>query len=83
MEDGQRDLELILEEEEPLKYRIGSTFIETPLETIQGNIEQDLAQLKEDLESLHQKKKELEATSLRLKAVLNGKFGDSIKLDAS
>ena len=75
-------MELILEEEEPIKFRLGSTFYSLPLEAAQRRVEGALEEARGSLEATRQEQGKLESTLGDLKRTLESKFGDQVRLEA-
>ena len=74
---------MVLDEEEPIKFRIGPSFYELPLEDAQKRVKKEIESVKEELKVEMAKKAQLDAQIEELKKRLYGKFGDEIMLELS
>lgn len=82
-EDCLRDMELILDEEEPVKFRIGATFFALPLEGAQQRVQAGRDAFREELAGLRERQAAAEQQLAGLKRTLEAKFGDQIRLEAA
>lgn len=81
MEDGLKDLELVLDEDELIRYQFGSGLASMSFEEAKGRLEKELETKKNHLARLHDDKAALDTQMSGLKRTLSGKFGDAIRLD--
>lgn len=73
--------ELILTDEEVVRFQIGEVFAHVPKEEVETRIEQMKEVTSKNLEKLEEEKDSILAQMAELKKVLYGKFGDSINLE--
>lgn len=81
LDDSSTDMDLVLEEDEPVRVRCGTGFAAIPLEDAKERIEADLRGKRADLAALAGKKDQLEVQMAALRRTLYGKFGDALKLE--
>lgn len=74
---------MVLDEEEPIKFRIGPSFYELSLEDAQKRVKDEIESVKEELKIETAKKAQLDIQIEDLKKRLYGKFGDEIMLELS
>jgi len=80
LEDLSTELELA-DEDEPVMYKVGETFVHIPLSEAQERLQQDQEALQKDMSDLKERVDECESTMKELKVILYGKFGKAINLD--
>ncbi|KAF7137367.1 hypothetical protein RHSIM_Rhsim07G0074100 [Rhododendron simsii] len=73
--------ELILTDEEVVRFQIGEVFAHVPKEEVEGRIELMKEANGKNLEKLEQEKDSIVAQMADLKKILYGKFKDSINLE--
>ncbi|KAJ9180085.1 hypothetical protein P3X46_008371 [Hevea brasiliensis] len=73
--------ELILTDEEVVRFQIGEVFAHVPKEEVETRIEQMKEASSKNLEKLEEEKDSVLAQMSELKKILYGKFGDSINLE--
>ncbi|KAK2402842.1 putative prefoldin subunit [Trifolium repens] len=73
--------ELILTDEEVVRFQIGEVFAHVPKDEVESKIEQLQEATTQKLEKLEEEKQSMVAQMSELKKVLYGKFGDSINLE--
>ncbi|KAK3024582.1 hypothetical protein RJ639_044324, partial [Escallonia herrerae] len=73
--------ELILTDEEVVRFQIGEVFAHVPKEEVERRIEQMKETTDRNLEKLEQEKEMILAQMAELKKILYGKFKDSINLE--
>ncbi|WJX19343.1 Prefoldin subunit 4 [Trifolium repens] len=73
--------ELILTDEEVVRFQIGEVFAHVPKDEVESKIEQLQEATTQKLEKLEEEKQSVVAQMSELKKVLYGKFGDSINLE--
>ncbi|KAF2287710.1 hypothetical protein GH714_002403 [Hevea brasiliensis] len=73
--------ELILTDEEVVRFQIGEVFAHVPKEEVETRIEQMKEVSSKNLEKLEEEKDSVLAQMSELKKILYGKFGDSINLE--
>ncbi|KAI8546072.1 probable prefoldin subunit 4 [Rhododendron vialii] len=73
--------ELILTDEEVVRFQIGEVFAHVPREEVEGRIELMKEANGKNLEKLEQEKDSIVAQMAELKKILYGKFKDSINLE--
>lgn len=81
MEDGLKDMELVLDEDEPIRYEFGTGLVSMSFEEAKERLEKELETKKKILARLHDDKAALVTQMSGLKRTLSGKFGDAIRLD--
>lgn len=74
-------MELVLDEDEPVKYVFGLGTVDVPFEVAKDRVAGELKEKKGELERFRAQKAELEVRIATLKRALSGKFGDAIRLD--
>ncbi|CAG8508711.1 4275_t:CDS:2 [Funneliformis caledonium] len=80
LDDLTSELELV-EVGEPVKYKIGESFINLPVEQAIERIEKDQEILTQELEQLQHNMDDMNGQMRQLKAHLYGKFGKAINLE--
>ncbi|KAL5507482.1 hypothetical protein ACEPAH_6938 [Sanghuangporus vaninii] len=80
LDDLAMELELA-DEEQPILYRIGETFVHLPLPRALKRLENDNTALNEDISKLGDQAEECEKEMKKLKVTLYSKFGSAINLD--
>ncbi|KAI9013081.1 hypothetical protein BC832DRAFT_590041 [Gaertneriomyces semiglobifer] len=80
LDDLTGELELA-DEDEPVKYKIGDSFVTLTLEECMKRIEDEREALDRDMEGLSEKMSGVQDKMGELKVLLKTKFGDSINLD--
>ncbi|GAU21911.1 hypothetical protein TSUD_34080 [Trifolium subterraneum] len=73
--------ELILTDEEVVRFQIGEVFAHVPKDEVESRIEQMQEATSQKLEKLEEEKKSVVAQMSELKKILYGKFGESINLE--
>ncbi|KAL3829867.1 hypothetical protein ACJIZ3_018669 [Penstemon smallii] len=73
--------ELILTDEEIIRFQIGEVFVHLPNEEVETRIEQMKEVTSKDLEKLMEEKESILAQMAELKKILYAKFKDSINLE--
>lgn len=73
--------ELILTDEEVVRFQIGEVFAHVSKEEVETRIEQMKEVTSKNLEKLEEEKDSILAQMAELKKILYGKFGDSINLE--
>ncbi|KAK2966155.1 hypothetical protein RJ640_006435 [Escallonia rubra] len=73
--------ELILTDEEVVRFQIGEVFAHVPKEEVESRIEKMKETTDRNLEKLEQEKEMILAQMAELKKILYGKFKDSINLE--
>lgn len=73
--------ELILTDEEVVRFQIGEVFAHVPREEVENRIEEMKAATDKNLEKLEEEKESILAQMAALKKILYGKFKDSINLE--
>ncbi|KAG9155991.1 hypothetical protein Leryth_012068 [Lithospermum erythrorhizon] len=73
--------ELILTDEEIVRFQIGEVFAHVPKEEVETRIEQMNEVTSKNLEKLEVEKKSVVVQMAELKKILYGKFKDSINLE--
>ncbi|KAI5676910.1 hypothetical protein M9H77_07860 [Catharanthus roseus] len=73
--------ELILTDEEVVRFQIGEVFAHVPKEEVESRIEELKEATSKNLEKLEEEKESVLAQMAELKKVLYGKFKDSINLE--
>lgn len=81
LDDAVKELELVLDEDEPISYRCGSGFIQASFEEAQGKLQQDLDERRAELTGLLAKQGVLAGEMEALRRVLYDRFGDAIRLE--
>lgn len=79
MEDASN--ELILTDEEVVRFQIGEVFAHVPKDEVEGRIEQMKEVTSQKLEKLEEEKESVLAQMAELKKILYAKFNDSINLE--
>ncbi|KAF8634276.1 hypothetical protein AX17_004232 [Amanita inopinata Kibby_2008] len=80
LDDLATELELA-DEEEPVLYRIGETFLHMPLPQAQRRLEKDQEDVSSRLSSIMETSGDCEKQMKELKVALYAKFGKAINLD--
>ncbi|XP_010553758.1 PREDICTED: probable prefoldin subunit 4 [Tarenaya hassleriana] len=73
--------ELILADEEIVRFQIGEVFVHVPREEVETRIEEMKEATSKDLEKLEEEKETIVAQMAELKKILYAKFKDSINLE--
>lgn len=73
--------ELILTDEDVVRFQIGEVFAHVPKEEVESRIEQMKEVTSKNLEKLEEERDSMVAQMSELKKILYGKFGDSINLE--
>ncbi|EPS72345.1 hypothetical protein M569_02415, partial [Genlisea aurea] len=73
--------ELILTDEETVRFQIGEVFAHVPKDEVEKRIEEMKEVSSKNLEKLEQEKESILSQMAELKTVLYGKFKDSINLE--
>nr|DAD19747.1 TPA_asm: hypothetical protein HUJ06_021210 [Nelumbo nucifera] len=73
--------ELILTDDEVVRFQIGEVFAHMPREEVESRIEQMKEVTSKNLEKLEEEKDSVLAQMAELKRILYGKFKDSINLE--
>ncbi|XP_050141654.1 probable prefoldin subunit 4 [Malus sylvestris] len=73
--------ELILTDEEVVRFQIGEVFAHVPKEEVESRIEEMQEATSKSLEKLEEEKASILAQMAELKKILYGKFKDSINLE--
>ena len=79
MEDASN--ELILTDEEVIRFQIGEVFAHVPKDEVENRIEQINKVTSQKLEKLEEEKESILAQMAELKKILYAKFNDSINLE--
>ncbi|KAF5385813.1 hypothetical protein D9615_002605 [Tricholomella constricta] len=80
LDDLATELELA-DEDEPVLYRVGETFLHMPLPRALKRLEKDQSEIDERISSLSASTEECESKMKELKVTLYAKFGRAINLD--
>ncbi|KAK1288343.1 putative prefoldin subunit 4 [Acorus calamus] len=73
--------ELILSDEEVVRFQIGEVFAHMPKEEVEERLETMKGKASEELKRLEEERKSVDAQMTELKKILYGKFKDSINLE--
>ncbi|KAG6599316.1 putative prefoldin subunit 4, partial [Cucurbita argyrosperma subsp. sororia] len=73
--------ELILSDEDMIRFHIGEVFAHVPREEVEGRLEEMKEENVKNLEKLEEEKDSIVAQMAELKKILYGKFKDSINLE--
>ncbi|XP_010528805.1 PREDICTED: probable prefoldin subunit 4 [Tarenaya hassleriana] len=73
--------ELILADEEIVRFQIGEVFVHVPVEEVETRIEEMKDVTSKDLEKLEEEKETIVVQMAELKKILYAKFKDSINLE--
>ncbi|GFP84856.1 probable prefoldin subunit 4 [Phtheirospermum japonicum] len=73
--------ELILTDEETVRFQIGEVFAHVPKDEVESRIEEMKEVTSKNLEKLEEEKETIVAQMAELKRILYGKFKDSINLE--
>ncbi|CAI9102665.1 OLC1v1000968C1 [Oldenlandia corymbosa var. corymbosa] len=73
--------ELILTDEEVVRFQIGEVFVHVPKDEVESRIEDMKEVTSKNLEKLEEEKESVVAQMTELKKILYGKFKDSINLE--
>ncbi|XP_065853929.1 probable prefoldin subunit 4 [Euphorbia lathyris] len=73
--------ELILTDEEVVRFQIGEVFAHVPKDDVETRIEEMKEVTSRNIEKLEEEKKSILAQMAELKKILYGKFGESINLE--
>ncbi|TFK67378.1 prefoldin [Pluteus cervinus] len=80
LDDLSTELELA-DEDEPVLYKVGETFLNMPLSRAQKRLESDQASIDKQISELSTTADECETKMKELKVTLYAKFGRAINLD--
>ncbi|KIK69114.1 hypothetical protein GYMLUDRAFT_35174 [Collybiopsis luxurians FD-317 M1] len=80
LDDLSTELELA-DEDEPILYKIGESFLHMPLPRALKRLEKDQADVDDRLSKLSESSQECEDEMKKLKVALYAKFGSAINLD--
>ncbi|GAA5935128.1 tubulin-binding prefolding complex subunit GIM3 [Sporobolomyces koalae] len=80
-EEVQTELELLDDDEEPIMYKLDSTFLHLPVSEALEHLQASLERTTNKIDSLEKEKDECEQGMEDLKKVLYEKFGNSINLE--
>ncbi|KAJ3726909.1 Prefoldin subunit 4 [Lentinula raphanica] len=80
LDDLSTELELA-DEDEPVLYRIGETYLHMPLNQAMKRLEKDRADLDANYSKLSESSQKCETEMKQLKVALYAKFGTAINLD--
>lgn len=81
LKDAERDLEMVLDEDEPVRHTFGSGTVEVTFEEAKEMVVKGLKNAIAEVAEVEAAKKELQVKMEGLKRTLTGKFGDAIRLD--
>ncbi|KAJ7217719.1 Prefoldin subunit-domain-containing protein [Mycena pura] len=81
LKDLADEFEMILDEDEPVLYKVGETFLHMPLPRARKRLEKDQAEVEGQVNTLSSSVKACEKEMQELKIVLYAKFGRAINLD--
>ncbi|KAF7315762.1 Prefoldin subunit 4 [Mycena indigotica] len=81
LKDLSEEFEMILDEDEPVLYKIGETFIHMPLPRARKRLETDKSEVEAQVDTLTSSVKACEGEMQQLKVILYGKFKSAINLD--
>ncbi|VAI36415.1 unnamed protein product [Triticum turgidum subsp. durum] len=73
--------ELILSDEDVVRFQIGEVFAHMPVDDVEARLEQMKEDAAKKLEKLEEEKESILAQMAELKKILYGKFGDAINLE--
>ncbi|XP_050224546.1 probable prefoldin subunit 4 [Mercurialis annua] len=73
--------ELILTDEEVVRFQIGEVFVHVPKEEVETRIEEMKEVTSKNVQKLEEEKDSILAQMAELKKILYGKFGESINLE--
>ncbi|KAK0599962.1 hypothetical protein LWI29_010232 [Acer saccharum] len=73
--------ELILTDEEVIRFQVGEVFVHVPNDEVENRIEEMKEATSKNLEKLEEEKGTILAQMAELKKILYGKFKDSINLE--
>lgn len=73
--------ELILSDEDMVRFQIGEVFAHMPREEVESRLEKMKEDASKELERLEEEKESVLAQMAELKKILYGKFNDSINLE--
>lgn len=73
--------ELILCDEEEVRYMCGEVFVHTEREEVEGMLEQLKEKTSEEVDKLQEEREKVVAQMSELKKILYGKFKDAINLE--
>ncbi|KAF8228846.1 hypothetical protein L208DRAFT_1402966 [Tricholoma matsutake] len=80
LDDLSTELELA-DEDEPVLYKVGETFLHMPLPLALKRLEKDRSELDERISTLSASSEDCETKMKELKVALYAKFGRAINLD--
>jgi chaperonin cofactor prefoldin len=72
---------MVLDEDEPIRYRCGSGFISVPFDTAKERVEEELSEQKNRLKQTEASHGEASTKLAALKRTVGDKFGDAVRLD--
>ncbi|KAJ7072020.1 Prefoldin subunit-domain-containing protein [Mycena amicta] len=81
LKDLSDEFEMILDEDEPVLYKVGETFVHIPLPRARKHVEKDRSEVEGQLDTLTSSVKACEKEMQELKIVLYARFGRAINLD--
>ncbi|KAM3277937.1 hypothetical protein ACQJBY_045672 [Aegilops geniculata] len=73
--------ELILSDEDVVRFQIGEVFAHMPVDDVEARLEQMKEDAAKKLEKLEEEKESILAQMAELKKILKGKFGEAINLE--
>lgn len=76
-----KDLELVLDEDEPIRYRCGSGFMNVQFDSVQGKLETELRERRAEMAKLVAEQSTLAGEMEGLRRSLYARFGDAIRLE--
>ncbi|KPI41208.1 Prefoldin subunit 4 [Cyphellophora attinorum] len=82
LEEVTQELELVLDEEEPVRYKVGSTFYSVPLSEAQTMLQEATSDADSEIEKLEDEVGVVKEEMDKLKAELYARFGRGINLEA-
>ena len=80
--DLSTELELQLDDEAPIQYKVGDSFFAVPLEEAQEMLKSDTEEIEKEIEILEEEQGVLKEEMDGLKAQLYARFGRGINLEA-
>lgn len=81
LEEVAQELELVLDEDEPVRYKVGGTFYSVPLSEAQSMLETATSEADTDIEKLEDQASVIREEMNGLKAELYARFGRGINLE--
>ncbi|KAJ2357190.1 hypothetical protein IWW50_002021 [Coemansia erecta] len=82
LDDLAMEIELV-DEDEPIFYKVGDAFIQLPLDKAQARVEKAKEDIEEHIEKLDSQISAIQSEMDELKKTLYGKFGQAINLEKS